>query len=247
MTPFAEAHLARSCASVPLVAMRIGVSARLRLSSLVLLALIGTWLGHAVEYGLVAGWHGVALGLSGPVHSYMLPAGLLLVLATYIAGSRLAAVARAARLRAERLWRQLRRGVRITPAVALRANAEPHPFGLLFGIAAAQIGLYLLQENAEAVMAGTPAPGLGAITGAHWTASLVQLAFAAWLTLGWLLLTRRLRTPAEAAARIEAVLRAINRRRGHAELHPSAHPAAAAPSWEAAPRAARAPPSRAFA
>jgi hypothetical protein len=224
--------------------MRIGVSARLRLASLVLLALIGTWLGHAVEYGLVAGWRGVALGMWGPAHSYMLPAALLLVVGAFVLAARLAAASTAAGRRAELLWRHLRRGVRgstltdVTPA----HRAEPRPFVLAIGLAAAQIGLYLIQENVEAAVAAAPAPGVGAIAGAHWTAPLVQLAFAVWLSLGWLVCHRALRRRQREVGRLEAVIRAMSRRRRTPDVRPLPQPVATAAPWSSLPRASRAPP-----
>jgi hypothetical protein len=202
-------------AAVTLSPMPNGMSLRLRVTSLVVLALAGTWLGHGVEYGLVAGWRGIALGLWGPLHSYMLPAAVLLVLAAFVAALRLAAVARAARCRARLLWQHLKRGVRCGAAVAPRpeAPAEPHPLVLSLALGLAQTGLYLIQENVEAVVAGAPPPGLDAVGGAHWAAPLVQVAVAGWLTLGWLAVVRGVRRRTDAVQRVEEVLRAVCRRR----------------------------------
>lgn len=228
--------------------MRTTLSTRLRFTSLVVLALIGTWLGHGVEYGLVAGWHGVALGLWGPLHSYMLPAALVLSAATFAFAVHVAAVAHAARQRADRLWRLLRRGVRHEPQPRpTAARSEPHPLILVVTLAVAQVGLYVLQENAEAALQGAPAPGFGAITGVHWTAPIVQLAFAAWLTLGWLVCDRLLHRREHDVERLETVLLAIARRRGRPENRPLPAPAALSSPWTAAPRAARAPPALAAA
>lgn len=224
--------------------MRSTLSTRLRFTSLVVLALIGTWLGHGVEYGLIAGWHGVALGLWGPLHSYMLPAALVLSGSAFALAMRVAAAAGAARQRADRLWRLLRRGLRHQPHRQLApTRGDPNPFVLVVAIAIAQVGLYLLQENVEAALQGAPAPGVGAITGAHWTAPFVQLAFAAWLTLGWLVCHRILRRHERAVERLETVLIAIARRRGRPENRPVPAPPALSSPWAAAPRAARAPPT----
>lgn len=228
--------------------MRPTLPTRLRFTSLVVLALIGTWLGHGVEYGLVAGWHGVALGLWGPLHSYMLPAALLLSSAAFALAVRAAAMARAARQRTDRLWRLLRRGVRHEPQPRpAPTGSEPHPVVLAVAVAVAQVGLYVLQENAEAALQGAPAPGFGAITGAHWTAPVVQLAFAAWLTLGWLVCHRRLRRREHEVECLETVLRAIARRRDRPENRPLPAPAALPSPRATAPRASRAPPALAAA
>jgi hypothetical protein len=224
------------------------MSTRLRFTSLVVLALLGTWLGHGVEYGLVAGLHGVVLGLTGPLHSYMLPAALFLSLGTFALALRVAAVARATRQRADRLWRLLRRGVRHEPAqIAPTVGCEPHPFGLVAVLALAQTALYLAQENVEAAVQGAPAPGLGAVTGAHWTAPIVQLAFATWLALGWLVCTRILRRRHRAIARLEAVLHALARRRRLGTTGRVAVGFTLPRSWSSAPHAARAPPEFAVA
>ncbi len=224
--------------------MRTATSTRLRFTSLLVLALVGTWLGHGVEYGLVAGWHGVALGFWGPLHSYMLPAALLLAAATFVLALRVAAFAGAAQRRADRLLRSLRRGVPYELPSGPRAaqRIDPRPFVLVIGVAATQILLYLVQENVEATLAGAQAPGLGAIAGAHWTAALVQLAFAAWLTLGWLVCHRILRRRDQTVARLESVIRAIARRRQRPEVRVPASAVVLASPWFSAPSAARAPP-----
>lgn len=220
------------------------MSTRLRFTSLVVLAMAGTWLGHGVEYGLVAGWHGVALGLWGPLHSYMLPAALLLSAAAFALAVRVVAAAHAARQRADRLWRVLRRGVGYEPEPPMaQKGSEPHPFVLVVAVAIAQVVLYLLQENVEATLQGAPAPGLGAVTGVHWTAPIVQLVFAAWLTLGWLVCHRLLRRRERAVETLAAVLLAIARHRGRPENRPLPRTAALPSPWVAAPRAARAPPA----
>ena len=228
--------------------MRTALPTRLRFTSLVVLALVGTWLGHGVEYGLIAGWHGVALGLWGPLHSYMLPTALLLSAASFVLAVRAAAAADAARQRADRLWRLLRRGLRHQPEpLTAPAGREPHPFVLGAAVAVAQIGLYVLQENVEAALQGSTAPGLGAVSGAHWSAPLVQVAFAAWLTLGWLACHRLLRRREQVVAELAAVLRAIARRRSRPGSRPRPAAARLASPCAARPRAARAPPALAAA
>ncbi|HEX6539007.1 MAG TPA: hypothetical protein VF155_07495 [Candidatus Dormibacteraeota bacterium] len=221
------------------------VLARLRFASLVLLALIGTLFGHAVEYGIAAGWRGVEMGLWGPAHSYMVPAAAILVAVSFLLALRIASAARLARRRADRLWLELRGGVRDgAPAeVRRRIAAEPHPLGLFIGVGLAQVTLYLLQENIEAVVSGLPAPGFGAISGAHLTAPLVQLTFAAWLTLAWVTVSRLLRRRVAALDRIESVFRAIRRRRRLVLETPPIEQAAPASCWSPGVCGARAPPS----
>lgn len=225
--------------------MRANLSARLRFTSLVLVAVIGTWLGHAIEYGVLAGWRGVELGLWGPIHSYMAPAALILVVAAFALSLRLVALTRVAQRRAERLWHQLRRGIRDggTHSTAARPPwTDSHVVALFLIVAAAQVALYLVQENVETALAGMPAPGIAAITGAHWTAPLVQLAVASCLTLGWLLADRLLRRRLEAGDRIEALFRVIARRRRGAPSRRTPPPLPAPSRRPSRAWATRAPP-----
>ena len=223
------------------------MTVRLRFASLVLLALAGTLLGHAIEYGLVSGWRGVALGLAGPLHSYMIPAAAILVVASFVLALRITALVRAARSQYAALWRRLHSGVRPSDArEAERASAarhgfDPHPLGLALTIATAQVVLYLIQENAEAAIAGAPAPGLAALTGTHWAAALVQFAVATWLTIGWLLLRRVVRRRTAPLATLAAAIRAILSARRTREAT-FLEPGAAVISFRRSPRAARAPP-----
>src|ERR1700746_2517456 len=61
-----------------LLPMARGPRRRLFAPSLVLLALVGTWTGHTLEYARVAGRAGLREELFGSVHLYMLPLGALL-------------------------------------------------------------------------------------------------------------------------------------------------------------------------
>lgn len=222
--------------------MRTALARRLRFTSLALLALIGTWLGHGFEYGLIAGWRGVALGLWGPVHSYMLPAACLLLLGSFLLSLHILAVAEATQRRAAELWRGLRRGIRRAPDTHV-STAAPRPLALFSGMAAGQLALYLIQENVEASVAGATVPGLGAVTGAHWSAPLVQVALAAWLTLGWLVCHRLLRRGERALLRLEAALHVmLRRRRNRTLLTLPTGPAAPTP-WSPPSSGARAPPA----
>jgi hypothetical protein len=110
-----------------------------------------------------------------------------------------------------RIWRGRADGVagarapRSTPGTRLAAIWLP--------LAAAQIALYLVQENVEAVARSQAAPGLGAITGIHWAAPFVHLyvslLLACVVRICQVLFHRR----EVAVERVEALLRAIVRRR----------------------------------
>src|SRR5207245_8812538 len=83
-------------------------------------------------------------------------------------------------------WRGRQRS-RLTAAATTVPSAPARMAALWLPVALLQIGLYLIQENVEAVVAGSPAPGLGAVWGAHWAAPLVHAGVAlllAVLTVG---------------------------------------------------------------
>lgn len=159
---------------------RLGLAA----SGGVLLALLGVWLGHTAEYVRVAGTAGLREELVGSIHWYMVPLGLAL-----------AGVAAGAAVWAWRLWTRLDRQLAATrqairrawrgaagaPAPKLPAATAAPRSGITRAwllLASAQVGLYLLQENLEAWAAGVPAPGLDALTGRHWAATLIHGAVA---------------------------------------------------------------------
>ena len=178
--------------------------------TLVLLALIGTWTGHTLEHVRVAGGAGLRAALLGSVHAYMLPVGAMLLAASLAGG-----------VRWWRAWKRLGRSldsVRAAVAAALRGRrASPPPAAaepsgaacwaaLALLLAGMQLGLYLVQENLEAAVAGAPVPGMHAVLGAHAAAPLVHLAVAAALAalmagLGGAIHRR--------AARITAVVRLL--------------------------------------
>jgi hypothetical protein len=191
---------------------------RVAASGGVLLALLGLFIGHTVEYLRVWGPAGIVASMTNPVHAYMLPvAGALVVLGAVFAfllarawqalNDRLDRAAAGVR----RIWRGRADGVagarapRSTPGTRLAAIWLP--------LAAAQIALYLVQENVEAVARSQPAPGLGAISGIHWAAPFVHLyvslLLACVVRICQVLFHRR----EVAVERVEALLRAIVRRR----------------------------------
>jgi hypothetical protein len=73
----------------------------------------------------------------------------------------------------------------------------------------AQLCLYLIQENVEALPAGLPAPGLGAITGVHWAVAIVHLCVALVLAAAVRVVQRRMDRVAAAVARVEALVRRL--------------------------------------
>ena len=201
---------------------------RLAASGGVLLALVGLWLGHTLEYARVGGVAGLGDVMLRSLHVYMLPVGMLLALA-----------AAAGAVRGVRLWLGLGRqlaGVRLAVAAALRgrrgaseAPRRAQRAGALatgprsatrllatwwLPLTALQIGLYLFQENVEAAVGGAPAPGLGAITGVHALAPLVHAGVALLLCAAVALARRLLRRRAVLVERATLLLRLLLDRLG---------------------------------
>jgi hypothetical protein len=191
----------------------------------VVLALVGVWLGHSVEYMRVGGVAGLGDALLHSLHVYMLPVGMLLAL-----------LAAAVAVRGVRLWVGLGRqlaGLRLAVARALRGGRDAvdapraggRPVGPRLGagrlvaawwlpLTALQIGLYLFQENVEAVVGGAPAPGLGAVTGVHALAPVVHAAIALVLCAAVALASRLLRGRVALVERVAALLRHLLDRLG---------------------------------
>ncbi len=186
----------------------------------VLLALVGLFIGHTLEYLRVWGPAGIVESMSNPVHAYMLPiAGVLLTLSAVFA------------IRLARAWRTLNdRLDRASAAMrhVWRGRGDPQPgtpatasspgtrlAAIWLPLAAAQIALYLIQENVEAVARSQPAPGWGAITGIHWAAPFVHLYVSLLLACGVRICQVLRRRRAVAVERIEALLRAVTLRRLH--------------------------------
>jgi hypothetical protein len=198
---------------------------RLAASGGVLLALAGVWLGHTAEYARVFGLTGVREVMAGSLHAYMAPVGMLLALLAALGA-----------VRGVRLWlglgRQLAslgtalagalRGDRDAarrPLPGVHAARTPwHPAARVAAcwlpLTALQVGLYLFQENLEAVVAGAPAPGLGAVAGAHALAPLLHAGVALVLCAAVALASRLLRRRASAVERAVALLRHLLDRLG---------------------------------
>jgi len=189
---------------------------RLAASGGAALVILGVWLGHTLEYARLSGLAGVREELVGSVHWYMAPVGIALAL-----------LAAAGAVRGVRLWTELGRQLawaRTAIAGAWRGERVVRPLpdlpGRLPGIgvriwrawlplAVAQVGLYLFQENVEALGAGVPAPGLQAVTGVHWAAPLIHAAVALVLATTAVLLHRLLRRRARAVDSTCALLRLL--------------------------------------
>jgi hypothetical protein len=189
---------------------------RLTASLLALLGLTGVWLGHALEYLRVWGSAGVGQALVGPAHVYMLPLGLVLVIAAALmARHAWSSWHRLARRcdRAALALKQARRGRRPPlerdPPIEAPPSWEARILSLGAMLAFAQVCLYLLQENLEALAAGRAAPLLGVITGVHWAAALIQLDVAFVVLAVVTLLLRRFRSRIVVVAALESLLRVL--------------------------------------
>jgi hypothetical protein len=200
----------------------------------ILLALIGVWLTHTVEHLRVGTAAGGSVAAFSSVHVYMLPVGALLALAAALAG-----------VGVWRAWWALGRRLeqtRIALAGAFRGRRSPWTLrrapvrpsdgaqllALWLPLCLLQVGLYLLQENVEALVAGRTAPGLGAVTGIHLPVLAVHV-LVAW-TLAWivLLVLRRVGERRGLVLSCERLLAALLRRIGRAEAIPRAARACAA-------------------
>ena len=188
---------------------------RLFASTLVLLALIGAWIGHTLEYLRVWGGAGLRGELVSSGHIYMAPlAGVLIVLATltglwwWRAWMGLGMRIEAARLTLRRAFRGDRSITPPQPAVGANAPAV-RLLALWVILGALQIGAYLTQENLEALFSGGHAPLLRAITGIHAMAPLIQLDVALLLAAGMVLGIGRVRRRYRRVTTIERLLRVV--------------------------------------
>ncbi len=132
------------------------------------LALLGEWLGHAGSWWL-SGGVGPGRALSGPMHTYLGPVGVVLaVVAVTMSGLVWAGLARLSR-GTRSLHRALSQAWRSDPAVhhQARALARPSaharragPLRIWTALASVQLVLYLVQENLELRLLGLPGGGL---------------------------------------------------------------------------------------
>jgi hypothetical protein len=125
--------------------------------------------GHTLEYSRVAGIHA---GFAS-VHIYMGPVGVVLV------GLAVVGMVSTARLgaRLERRLTELRGGLARGSTTSVPGWTLSFP-GLLAALWLWQCGLYLAQENLEALWLRRSVPGWGAMTGTHAWAALIHLLVA---------------------------------------------------------------------
>lgn len=189
-------------------------------TGLAIVAVLGAWLGHGVEAFRLQGTAGLSMALGGRVHLYMLPVGAAIaVSATLLA------------LWSWRLWRDL--GRRLThargllhhswrdgraalpaPEVGHRGAGVPAFLRLWPVLTAAQVALYVVQENLETTLGGRSAPGLGVLGGVHRPVVLVHLAVALVLAGVVALVARLLERRHRLAVRCERLVRALLLLRG---------------------------------
>lgn len=184
----------------------------------VLLAFIGLWVGHTLEYLRVWGGAGLVSSMANPVHAYMVPLAAALLVLSALFALRLRRAWQALNTRLERAVAMLRRVwrgrvERVPDASRRTSSPSARLVAIWFPLAAAQLVLYVIQENIEAIVRAQPAPGLGAITGVHWAAPFVHLYVALLLACGTRICQVLLYRRAAAVERIEAFVRSAVRRR----------------------------------
>lgn len=177
----------------------------------VLLALIGMWLGHTAEVVLVGRHHGLAGELWEPAD--MLPMGAVLAVLAAAAGARLwwlwLGLSRrldVARQQLRALWRNQQVVAEPPRRRAEIPSASGGTLALWIPLVAVQLGLYVAQENLEALLDGGSAPGLRPLIGFHRTAPLVHAVVALALAWGATALVRRLRRGQDAVCRAEGLV-----------------------------------------
>ncbi len=186
-------------------------------SASVLLAFIGLWVGHTLEYLRVWGGAGLVGSLTNPVHAYMLPLAAALAVLSALFALRLWTMWQALNRRLEMaalglraVWRS--RSVTAAHDIQRRSSSGAQLAAIWFPLAAAQIVLYVIQENIEAIVTGQSAPGLGAVSGIHWAAPFVHLYVALLLACGIRICQVLLNRRSTIVERAEALVRAVARR-----------------------------------
>jgi hypothetical protein len=191
---------------------------RIAASASVLLAFVGLWISHTFEYLRVWGSTGLIDSWTNPVHVYMLPLAAALIVLSALFGVRLVRAWQRLNDRLEhavaglrKIWRG--RAIAVSDA-PLRSSPATRLAIVWLPLFLAQVVLYLIQENIEAIARAQRAPGLGAISGVHWAAPIVHcyvaLILACGVRIGQLLLRRR----AAVVERVEALLRVLVKRSG---------------------------------
>lgn len=148
-------------------------------SVLVLMAFVGTWLGHTLEYLRVDGAGGLVRTMTGSVHVYMLPLGLVLLVGAVVGGIGWLKVVTDLADRLQRLRGALYGGRRVDLTTGpVEAGPAARLCSVWLTLATAQLGLYLVQENLESVAAGRRAAVFGPVLSHHWAAAPIHLAVA---------------------------------------------------------------------
>jgi hypothetical protein len=216
---FAHSDLTQITDDEPLYAPRVIAKRQARVAALgcVLLAFVGLWIGHTLEYLRVWGTAGLVDSMTNPVHAYMLPLAAVLAVLGALFGLRLYRAWQALNDRLDAAAAGMRRIWRGHPSKTLAARPQrTSPAARLAAIwlplAAAQIALYLIQENVEAIARAQPPPGFGAITGIHWAAPFVHLYVSLLLACGVRICQILLHRRAIVVERVEAMLRVASRR-----------------------------------
>lgn len=198
--------LSPACGEPPVLSRRAG---RVGASVFVLLAFVGTWLGHSVEYLQVSGRAGLLRAMTGSVHFYMLPLGAVVFVVALVGGTVWLRGVLLLAARLQGLQDALRHRRRARPVSAGAVVPVPgraaRAGGLWVLLGVTQIALYLLQENVESDLAGLRSPGLGAVLGRHWAAIPIHLLVAAVLAVAASGLVRYRRRLERAVAQHERV------------------------------------------
>jgi hypothetical protein len=170
-----------------------------RRGGFVTLVLVAEWLGHAGSWWL-SGGVGPGHALSGPMHSYLGPVGVVLaLLAATMSGiiwacltglsrwTEAACRALAQAWRADLVLRHQAGAVAESPACERRAG----PMQIWGALVSVQLVLYVVQENLELRLLGRPDAGMHVLTAHHGLPLLVHGAVAFGAMLVALLLSER--------------------------------------------------------
>ncbi len=154
----------------------------------VTLALVGEWLGHAGSWWL-SGGVGPGRALSGPMHTYLGPVGLVLAgLAVGVSGliwwtlAQLSRATRSVRAALGRAWQRDRAVRRRAEALAeVDAASRQRPVGvgrLWLALLTVQVVVYLTQESVELRLLGLGGGGFHVVVVHHGLPLLVHAAVA---------------------------------------------------------------------
>jgi hypothetical protein len=147
---------------------------------LVLAALTGLWWSHELEYLRAGATAGLAGTAGRAVHTYLTPLGAILAVIAAGGGWALWRLDRRVRAQLARLRHGPDGACPMPSADGTRVRIGFVPMVAL--LAVFQIGLYLVQENLEALAAHSTLPGVAAVTGRHALALGVHVGVAAVLS-----------------------------------------------------------------